>query len=88
MYFNCIVNKAAVFYLPITELKWFNRDLGDYWQSVKGKDTTFDQLTKRYFIILNQGLFVEDINNVCDEQTIQKSRLRIQQAKSQTLHDA
>lgn len=60
-YFNCTVNKAAVFHLPITELKWVNGDLGDYWQSEKGKHTSFDQLTKIFSVILKQGLSAKDL---------------------------
>lgn len=61
MYFNCTVNTAAVFHLPITELKCVNGDLGDYWQSEKGKHISFDQLTKRFLVILKQGFSAKDI---------------------------
>lgn len=60
-YFNCAVNKAAVFHFPITELRWVNGDLGDYWPSEKGKHTSTNQLTKRVLITLKQGLSAKDI---------------------------
>lgn len=61
---------------------------GDYWQSEEKKHTTFDQLTKRFLVILKQGLSAKDITMYNVINKLQKSRLRNQHAKPQTLLDA
>lgn len=67
MYFNCTINKAAVSHFTITEFKWANGDLGDYWQSEKEKYTSFDELIKRFLVILEhiiwEGLTMYNLIN-------------------------